>query len=191
MYVWLFFCSNSSYCFQWSSLSDSSSNTGTIVGAVVGGIGGIIIIIVIIWMVIRKLQKDKNEKSKPELKSPDTMGFFLEVPNTTTAATKTEEDEYDITLRRAPFRIKRFIEEEKKKKEFYIFEIIEEGMEFTAGEHYQLRKKKKIGMGGYGSVFHACTASGKDYALKIFLEKKQNEQLQRLHLSKSNFLINF
>jgi len=69
---------------------------------------------------------------------------------TTNEEEKIESTVGTLTLRRLSLRIQDFMENERKKKQFYVFEILEnEPLENI----YQIKLEKVIGKGGYGTVW--------------------------------------
>ena len=81
-----------------------------------------------------------------------------------------------ISLGCALVRIGAFIEKEKKLHEYFVYEIMDDSMEFSAP--LQIKIKEKIGKGGYGTVWKAYDYIGNEYALKIFLDKKETDQIE-------------
>ena len=79
----------------------------------------------------------------------------------------------DVTLGRIGNKIKEFINKQKNKKEFYVYEIINDSENFK-NDLLQLKKIKKLGKGGFGEVFLSEDCFQNHFALKIFMNSQDN-----------------
>jgi len=80
-----------------------------------------------------------------------------------------------ISLGCALMKIGSFIENEKMKHEYFVYEILDEKDDFS--NPLQVKIKEKIGKGGYGTVWKAYDYIDNYYALKVFLDKNEKDQI--------------